>query len=87
MILRPLVRAARYAIRDVMRPPVACAIQGALDRQRSVDMTDTVACPACGGLGVVADYSNRIETTDFDKADPEYTYGGKVCPDCGGRGF
>ena len=77
----------RAVVRHVTDPPAACAIQTALDTQRRADVAEVLACGSCGGLGIVADYANRIEVWDLGEEYPSHTYGGKVCPECGGIGW
>lgn len=76
-------------------------MQQALSDQKRLDLFD-LECQACGGLGVVADLTNRWydchdsthhhgqEGWDVDPAvracQAEMVYGGKRCPECNGLG-
>lgn len=75
MVLRALWR----ALTDDLN--AARAIQDALTIQRQDDLTEIVLCHDCGGLGAVADYTNRLEPIDGHP-----TYGGKRCLRCMGTG-
>lgn len=71
---------ARAMLRAWLHPPdYGEAMQAALGEQRRLDMFD-IQCQSCGGLGVVADMSNRWYEDD------EMVYGGKRCLECDGLG-